>query len=148
MRSRRSAAGNNFLGWRLAHSNRALVDECRLRVAASWLNDLVAHSDHDGLGAGHCTQLSTEMLDVFLDGSAADVKRLAYFPPRLADGDQCQEDFPLTRRQACRVPRRWATKSEDSVKRIDRHEVQGWQLVLGQIERPASEPYLTCPACR
>jgi hypothetical protein len=27
-----------------------------LHVAASWLNDLVANSDHHSLGAGHCTK--------------------------------------------------------------------------------------------
>ncbi len=52
----------------------------QLRVAASWLNDLVANSDHHSLGAGHCTKLWTKMLDVFFDCSAADVKHLANLP--------------------------------------------------------------------
>jgi hypothetical protein len=50
------------------------------RRGASWLNDLVPNSDHHSLGAGHGTKLWTEMLDVFFDGSAADVKRLANLP--------------------------------------------------------------------
>jgi len=58
----------------------ALALVTQLRVAASWLNDLVANSDHHSLGAGHCTKLSTKMLHVFFDCSAADVKRLADIP--------------------------------------------------------------------
>src|SRR5262245_55684777 len=112
--------------------------------AASGLNDPVANSDHHSLGAGHCTKLSTKMLDMFLDCSAADVKCLANLPGRLAVGDQFQ-DFQFTRRQSCLVLRARAVKFEDSVKRIDRHKVQGWQLVRRQIERPTSEPYLTHP---
>jgi hypothetical protein len=51
-----------------------------LRAAASWFNDLVADSDHHSLRAGHRSKPSTEMLDVFLNCSVADMKRLANLP--------------------------------------------------------------------
>jgi hypothetical protein len=116
-------------------------------AAASRVNDFVTNSDHHGLGAGHRTKLRTKILDVLLDRSAADVKRLANLPRRFALGGQGQ-DLPLTRRQLGWDWRGPAMKFQDSIERVDRHQVQGRQLVLWQIERPASEPYLPHPARR
>ena len=73
----------DFRKWRLpAASTSADVPRYYIRsgAAASWLNDLVANSDHHSLGAGHCTKLSTKMRDVCFDRSAADVQNLADLP--------------------------------------------------------------------
>jgi len=108
----------------------------------SGLNEAVAKRDHDRLGAVYGAEFLAGIGGMGLRRPLADLENFPNLRGGLSEGCP-RQDLPLTRGQVRSSVLKRAMQFEHTVEGKKRHEINGRQCAVRQVERPTANPHMT-----